>query len=74
MLIIAQQIIFLQVNFTTKLGIYDLEVTGSQLSVLMSWNDPKTTSFSFQELQNLAGIPEIELRHVLMVILSKILL
>lgn len=55
------------ITFYSDNGVYDLEVTSYQLSVLFCWNDRQDESISFEALSLSTQLPNVELRRTLWV-------
>ncbi len=56
-----------QINFNTKLGKFELEVTTFQMAVLFSWTNRASDKLSYESLRLATELPDIELRRTLWV-------
>ena len=56
-----------QVSFKTDVGVYALEVTTFQLSVLHQWNRRSRQSITFEDLRLATQLSDIDLRRTLWV-------
>ena len=53
------------INFTNKLGKYELEVTTMQMAILFAWNERPTEKINFYSLGLATELPKNELRRTL---------
>jgi len=53
------------INFNTKLGKFELEVTTFQMAVLFAWNNRPHDKLSYESLRLATELPELELRRTL---------
>jgi len=53
------------INFNTKLGKFELEVTTFQMAVLFAWTNRALDKLSYESLRLATELPEIELRRTL---------
>jgi hypothetical protein len=58
----------LKINFNTKLGKFELEVTTFQMAVLFSWTNRAHDKLSYESLRLATELPDNELRRTLWVI------
>lgn len=53
------------INFATKLGKFELEVTTFQMAVLFAWSNRASEKLSYESLRLATELPDIELRRTL---------
>ena len=53
------------INFATKLGKFELEITTFQMAVLFAWSHRASEKLSFESLRLATELPEVELRRTL---------
>lgn len=53
------------INFCTKLGKFELEITTFQMAVLFAWTNRASEKLSFESLKLATELPDIELRRTL---------
>lgn len=61
-----------QINFVTKLGKFELEITTFQMAVLFAWTKRSQEKITYESLRLATELPDLELRRTLWVSLLNI--